>query len=337
MPVKPKILGVYQMSGGSTLSGDPSNLIARVSRLEDVTPFTIRGDAFAGQGRNKFFPLDSTGVLKGKLNLGTASGINFQGILAPNVIDGQFTVASPSDSSATIYWDGTNNSRVPVIRRADGTTSTVPPSNITITGLTFSVQYEALAYWSPFNACGLGFAPGTVGTPLIAFASTDADTLVAQGVAVQSAAGREPIGTISWTQPASGGTSSASDPITPPTRQQGTCVRMGTHIEPLGSFGKSEITEKIHPQQDWWHLESDGGLVLECTPDHNMYHALKGRVEAQTIPVGDKVITRFGEQRITKAYHFIHSCNKVEVVMERGHLFWANGFLSHNGKIQLPQ
>jgi len=333
----PKQLGVYLMNGGSTLAGDPSNLIARVSRLEDTAPFTIRGNTFAGQGRSKFLPIDSTGILKGKLNLATASGINFKGILAPNVIDGQFTVASPSDSSATIYWDGTNSSRVLVIRRADGTTSTVPPNNITITGLTFSVQYEALAYWSPFNACGLGFAPGTVGTPQIAFASTDSDTLVAQGVANQSLAGREPIGTISWTQPASGGTSSASDPTPPPTRQQGTCVRLGTHIEPLGSFGKSEITEKIHPQKDWWHFESDGGLVLECTPNHNMYHALKGRVEAQTIGTGEKVITRFGEQTITKAYHFIHACNKVEVVMERGHLFWANGFLSHNGKIQLPQ
>jgi len=140
------------------------------------------------------------------------------------------------------------------------------------------------------------------------------------------------LGIISWTQPASGSSSSASAPVPAPDR--GACVRLGTHIEPLGSFGKSEITEIIHPQKDWWHLESDGGLVLECTPNHNMYHAHKGRVEAQTIPVGDKVITRFGEQRITKAYHFIHACNKVEVAMERGHLFWANGFLSHN--IKLP-
>ncbi len=327
---------VYSLKGGH-LSGDPTSLIARVSRLEDVTPFTIRGDAFAGQGRNKFFPIDSTGILKGKLNLGTSSGINFQGILAPNVIDGQFTVACPSDSSATIYYDGTNSSRVFVIRRADKTTSTVPGSNITITGLTNSLTYEAIAYWVPGNACGMSWAPGTVGTPAIAFLSTDSDTTVAQALATQSLAGNEPIGHISWTQPGSGGTSSASDPTTPPTRQLGTCVRLGTHIEPLGSFGKSEITERLHKQEKWWHLETDGGLVLECTPDHNMYHALKGRVEAQTIPTGDKVITRFGEQAITKSYGFVHGCTKVEVVMERGHLFWANGFLSHNGKIQLPQ
>lgn len=335
MSVKPKMLGVYRMSGGSNLSGDPSNLIARVSRLEDTAPYTIRGNTFAGQGRSKFFPLDSSGLLNGRLNLATSSGINFQGIMAPNVVDGKFTIACPSDSSATIYWDGTNNSRVIVLRRADKNTTTVPPNNITITGLTFSVQYAAYPFWSPFNACGVGWGAGAEGTPQIAIASTDSDTTALQAQAAQSLAGREPLGILSWTQPASGGTSTATDPITPPTRNPGTCVRLGTHIEVLGSHGKSDVQEFIHPQDKWVHLETDHGLVLECTPDHMLYHEEHGKMEAQLLKEGDKVITRFGVQMLVKSYPFIQGCSKVEVKMKHGHLFWANSFLSHN--VKLPQ
>src|SRR5262249_36071530 len=159
----------------------------------------------------------------------------------------------------------------------------------TITGLTHDVQYQILPYWSPNNACGLGFAAGTVGTPAIAFASTDSDTTVAQARAVQSAAGNEPLGNVSWTQPASGGSSGAGNPSTPPSRQPGTCVRLGTHIEPLGNPRPSEIRELIHPQEKWIHLEA-GTLVLECTPNHPLYHAERGKIRADEFRNGDYVI-----------------------------------------------
>lgn len=327
------------MSGspsGMNQDTDVRTLVARISRVEDVVPLVQRGGGFASQGRNQYLPIASTGTQVGKIDLTSTNVLSFQGIVAPNVIDGQFTVSKPSDSSATIYWDGTNSSRVIVIRRADGTSSTVPPSNITITGLTHDVQYEALPYWSPNNACGLGFAPGTVGTPQIAFASTTADTTVAQAVAIQSLAGNEPLGTISWTQPASGGSGGASDPVTPPTRQPGTCVRLGTHIEPLGSPRPSEIRELIHPQEKWVHLEA-GSFVLECTPNHSLYHAERGKIPASEFNNGDYIITRFGEMQVKNMDSFMRACQKVEVQMKFGHLYWANGFLSHNSKIQLPQ
>lgn len=330
---------IYSMNGSASGMGSPDNnsLIARIARLEDSAPYILRGNSFARQGRSQFSPIDSSGVVDGKINLATSAGISFQGILAPNVIDGQFTVASPSDSTATIYWDGTNSSRVFLIRRADGTSTTIPGNNLTITGLTHDVKYEVLPFWVPFNQCGLGFAPGTVGTPVIAFASTDSDTLVAQGVAAQSLAGREPIGTVSWTQPASGGSSGAGTPTAPPTRQPGTCVKLGTHIEPLGNPRPSEIEEHLHKESRWMHIETAVGLVLDCTLNHNIYHAVNGRVEAQTIQEGDLLITRTGEQKVIRAEQFIRDCTKVELKMKTGHLFWANGILSHNSKIQLPQ
>lgn len=328
-------LTIYQMNGmpvNMQAKADAS-LSSRLARVENVIPYQLRGNTYAAQKRNQFLPLATGGLKSGKLNLAVSNAINFQGIMAPSVVDGQFTIACPSDSSATVYWDGTNSSRVIVIRRADGTTTTVPPNNITITGLAFSNTYTAYPFWTPFNSCGVGWGTGAHGTPLIAVVSTDSDTTAAQAQALQSLAGREPLGIISWTQPGSGGTSSASDPVTNPSRPN--CVRLGTHIEVLGSHGKSEVEEAIYPNDKWVHLETDHGLVLECTPEHPLYHEEHGKMEAQLLKEGDNVITRFGVQMLVKSYPFIHGCQKVEVKMKHGHLFWANSFLSHN--IKLPQ
>ncbi len=335
-------MDVYSMGGTPAMGNqDQSNLEARIARIEKVVPYRTGGGKFAPA---TFSPIISSGLTDGKLDLASGAAIAFKGILSPNVIDGQFSIASPTDSTATIYWDGTNSSRVIIIRRPDsqgqglnGTSTTVPPNNITITGLTASVKYQVLPYWVPFNACGIGFAPGTVGTPQIAFASTDSDTLVSQGQAIQSLAGREPLGNVSWTQPTAGGSSGAATPGTPPSRNPGTCVRLGTHIEPLGSYRPSEIEECIHPQREWIHIESKRGLVLEGTPNHILYHADKWKLRMDQFAKGDYVITRFGEDQITEWYPFIRDCSKVQVKMKFGHLFWANGFLSHNVKIQPDQ
>lgn len=335
-------LDIYNMNGSPGMaSADTSSISARLARVEGIVPYQLRGGKFAAQKFNAFTPIISSGMTDGKLNLGDQDSISFKGILSPNVVDGQFAVASPSDSTAVIYWDGTNTSRVLLIRRPDsqgvglnGTSTTVPPNNLTISGLTPAVKYQILPYWAPFNGCGIGFAPGTAGTPLIAFASTDSDTLVNQGRSIQSLAGREPLGNVSWTQPTAGGTTAAGPPGVPPTRSPGTCVRLGTHIEPLGSYRPSEIEELLHPQEDWIHIESRRGLVLEGTPDHVLYHAEKWKLKMELFAKGEYAITRFGEDQLTEWYPFKRACTKVQVKMKFGHLFWANGFLSHN--IKLP-
>src|SRR5258707_6175795 len=159
---------IYTMNGQSqmTASAD-ANLSARIARVEKVVPYLTGGGSFAP---SQFSTIDASGLIDGKLNLAVSSGINVKGILSPNVVDGQFSVAKPSDSSAVVYWDGTNSSRVIIIRRPDsqgqglgGTSTTVPGSNITITGLTHDLTYQILPFWVPFNGCGIGFAPGTVG------------------------------------------------------------------------------------------------------------------------------------------------------------------------------
>lgn len=320
---------------------DLSNLGARVARIEKITPYLLGGGNLAP---SDFSVIDSVGVIDGKLNLGNPGGISFKGILSPNVIDGQFAVAKPNDNSAVIYWDGTNTSRVFLVRRPDsqgqglnGTSTTIPGNNITITGLTHDLTYQVLPYWSPFNQCGIGFAPGTVGTPKIAFLSTDTDTIFAQGKAVQSLAGREPLGNVSWTMPASGGSGGAGPPVTPPARQPGTCVMLGTNLKPLGN---EEIETQNYRQTDWVRIETEPGGIftngLNCTPNHPLYDSERGKVEASFFLGKHRwIITDHGEQKITNTTQFIKDCTKVQAKMKSGHIFFANGYMSHNIKLDL--
>lgn len=335
-------MSIYTMDGQPRMAGqDVKNFAPRIARMEKITPYLLGGGKFAP---SDFSTIDAAGIVDGKLNLAVSAGINFKGILSPNVVDGQFSVAKPNDSSAIIYWDGTNSSRVLIIRRPDskgqglgGTSTTVPGSNITITGLTHDLIYQVLPYWSPFNACGIGFAPGTVGTPQIAFLSTDSDTTFAQGKALQSLAGREPLGNVSWTMPVLGGSGAAGLPSAPPTRQIGSCVMLGTHLKALGN---EEIETVNRRQTDWVRIETEPGGVftrgLNCTPNHPLYDSEQGKVDASFF-VGKSrwIITEYGEEKITNTTQFIRDCTKVEARMKSGHIFFANGFMSHNIKLNL--
>ncbi len=339
-----KGLPIYTMNGFSGMTPqDSANMDARLARVESIVPYLVGGGSFAPA---KFLPIDSAGIVNGKLNLQTAAGIDVKGILSPNVVDGQFSVAKPSDSTATIYWDGTNSSRVIIIRRPDsqgqglgGTSTSIPGSSIGITGLTHDLQYQVLPFWSPSNSCGIGFAPGTVGTPNIAFLSTDSDTVFANGRSIQSLMDREPLGNVSWTQPASGGSSGGGVPITPPPRQPGTCVMLGTQITPLGN--ESYDTENYR-QEDWVRIETEPGGVftrgLNCTPNHPLYDSEQGKVDASFFLGKDRwIITDHGEEKVVRTTQFIRACTKVRVKMRTGHVFFANGFMSHNAKNQLDQ
>jgi len=325
---------IYALNGMSAMQQQSQpNLPARIARIESVTPYRLGGGMFAP---SDFSPLDSGGLIDGKLNLATSSSISFMGSMAPAVVDGVFSVGSATDSTATIYYDGTNSSRVFLLRRADQTVSVIPPNNISLSGLTSSAVYTAYAYWTPFNECGLGWASGLAGTPLIAFTAAATATQIKQAVAQQHFAGREEIGSIQWTQPAPAGSTSPGPPTNPPNPDPGSCVMIGTTLKPLGS---EPIDTQNYRWEDWVRIETEpGGCFvrgLNCTPDHPLYDAEKGKVRADSFVGKNRwIMTDNGEEKVIRTAQFIKGCTKVQAHMKRGHLFFANGFLSHNFKLE---
>ncbi len=94
---------IYGMGGSPGLSqNNDTDLSARLARIENIVPMQLRGGSFANQKLNAFLPIDSPGITDGKLNLTVSGGSSFVGSMAPGVIDGAFTVACPSDSTATM-------------------------------------------------------------------------------------------------------------------------------------------------------------------------------------------------------------------------------------------
>src|SRR5437868_2782674 len=76
---------------------------------------------------NEFF--DSTGNIDT-----TKAGVKKLGSMPPTANTNGFAYTS-TVNSVTWYWDGTNSSKLVILRRSDGTIQVMPSGSITITGL----------------------------------------------------------------------------------------------------------------------------------------------------------------------------------------------------------
>lgn len=115
--------------------------------------------------------------------------------------------------------------------------------------------------------------------------------------------------------------------------KSGNCVMVGTEIIPLDSDKEDQsLTKEEFPETEWVHLETAGGMTLDCTHDHPLFTSESGKVTAASLKVGDTMITRTGEDVISVLSTFTQDAIKIKTEMKYGHLFWANGFLSHNYK-----
>jgi hypothetical protein len=300
---------------------------SRVTRLERGRQYFRAGQLVSPSGKLQSIP---EGIIDSSNRIAIVSGVSLKGSVPPSGIVGNFGFTATA-TSITIYWDGTNGSNKLKIIRADGTAVQIPTNSMTVTGLSPSTTYGFLTFWSVFNNCGIGFVKGDSGTPQFAF--TAAAQTVAAGTQ-QSLAGREALtgGFITFATPASGsssGTGTGSRPGNP-----GMCVMLNTDIKPF-SAGQEYIT--IHERQtDWINLAIENyPRTLNCTPNHPLYHADKGKMPADEFKVGDWMITEHGEKKLAEHRMFYKDCTKMQVKMPTGHLYFANGFLSHNTK--LPQ
>jgi hypothetical protein len=312
-----------------TMNGNPNNvwgqpdsswLVKMTSKKYGQNLQYIRGGQPVVSSGN-FLPLDNALINPdGTINL-TSNAIAKQGTNAQSVSEAGFAFTATS-TSITLYWDGTNGSQVIVQRRSDHSRQVIPPGSITVSGLSPSTRYYFLPFWVPANSCQVGWAHGTVGVPAIAF--LDSSSLDA--IQSQNFQDREPLsGSFMYADTPASGSGGGG------TGGGGTrCVMQGTDIETLGD---SPYSTQIIKCNDWWHICVEGGHSLNCTPNHPLYTAQGNRIEAQDVKVGMRLTHKEGDLRVLESYAHRRACSKIHVVMETLHLFYANGFLSHNYKI----
>lgn len=225
------------------------------------------------------------------------------------------------------YWDGTNGSTVIVLHRSDQSIQVIPTtgSGLNVTGLAGGVTYYFLPYWLPNQKANVGWVQGTVGTPQIAFVLADVRSVTSGSFYLlqQSLQNREPLtaGYMTATTGSSGGGGGGGG--------GGNCVMSGTEIVPVGGI---EYKLGVHKETDWVRLETEDKRVLFCTHNHPLYHDERGRIVADALVPGDPLLMDDGVRELKDVDWITRICSKHSVHMPHGHLFYANGFLSHNAK-----
>ena len=106
------------------------------------------------------------------------------------------------------------------------------------------------------------------------------------------------------------------------------CVLEGTEIVPLTHSMRVTSEEN----QSWIEIELADGRRLTATPDHPIYTD-RGKTPLRLVELGEGIVTDAGIVAVTCIAPLQRPGRKLVVRMERGHLFWANGILSHNVKL----
>ena len=335
-------LGPVPTKAGSTLYPGFSNTVpagfGRIQRLEKGAQRYQRGGLRPTSGNFTRLPV---GVLEtqtnGKQIIATnQSTLRKIGGTMPTGNTAGFAYTA-TDTSITWYWDGTNGSLVPVINRADGSRFTIPTSGspLTVSGLVASTTYYFLPFWNVNSLCNIGWVPGTVGSPQVAFVVADTTDPVNNPVYLmeQTLQGNEPLTAGYMTAATAAGGGSGGGGAGGGGGSHSGCVMSGTEVVPLGNL---EYSLEVLQETEWVHLKIEDGRELHCTYDHPLYHARSGKLRADELSEGELVITDVGEQKIIVANFSRRVCSKYRVIMEKGHLFFANGFLSHNVKPNYP-
>ena len=108
----------------------------------------------------------------------------------------------------------------------------------------------------------------------------------------------------------------------------GGCVLEGTPI--LSLCGEPRIRRS--DQEEWVEIRLADGRTLIATPKHPVYSDA-GKIPLRMVLCGEKIITDTGMVAVVKNRKFKNKATKFIVDFPRGHLYWANGILSHNLKI----
>lgn len=199
---------------------EDSMINARISRVEGAIPYIRRANQVFSSSSVKAPASGGVNqVTNSSLASGTIipnSGIQAVGNAFTFVIQGAFGF-SATPGSITVFWDGTNGSQIFAIKRADGTSFTIPVGSLTVAGLQPSTQYGFLPYNKLTSQTQLSFCIGDAGTPQFAFSPSASPALIAAANQNQSNAGNESVTNsfIYFSTPASGSDTGAGVPGIP--------------------------------------------------------------------------------------------------------------------------
>lgn len=235
-----------------------------------------------------------------------------RGSIPPGLNNTSFSYTSTT-SSVTISWTAFT------LYRTDGTTVAVTAGNQTITGLASGTSYYAYPYWDEV-AGAVSFVTGGSGSPSACFTSQTPAALQGQVLQSRATLNSGPI-TVATASSGTGGGSGGGGGT------GGGCPEVGTRIETLGY---SALSREV-PWHEWTRIETESKRFLVAVPKHRIY-THRGIVELEDIQLGDLVVTKSGEERITAKISFFRPSRKLNITVPGGHLYWANGFLSHNTK-----
>ena len=153
---------------------------ARVSRLEAGFPSSIAGrvtysnSSLAVPSTNSVLP---SGAI-------APTGIQATGSTFAFVVQGNYAFTSDG-TSITIYWDGSNGSKLLAIRRADGSNYSITAGSMKIGGLTTGVQYGFSSFIAIPQPAHLSFVQGDAGSPGFAFSPAATPALISSASRTQ--------------------------------------------------------------------------------------------------------------------------------------------------------
>lgn len=325
----------------------PDPAVTRLRRVEKTVPYLNAGQPVFSKSTTQ--TLDQAALSNGQIDL-ASSAVSKKGSTPPSGVTGLWTATSTVTAGVaqiTWYWDGTNGSQPLVIHRTDGTQFTVPSGSITVGNLLPNTEYYFLPFWSVTGGCAVGWVTGFHGNPQIAFLNAEAVSANTQYyLQQQQLQNREQLsnGFMTYTTPAAGSNSGGGGG----GGSIGSCVMTGTLVEPIGDYGN--MSQKVVGQYDWYYLATANLRTLSATPDHPVYacwpdeqnllieacadldetKADPFRTPLQFLEMGQVVMTNDGPSEVIKIYPFKRACSKRVVHLDKGHLYWANGILSHN-------